>query len=96
MVSNRQTGERKGRRLLAMAICSRVVRYCSVCGAIWTIIFRRLAAKEHFTVSLGYRPATITDLKFSKLNKHGARPRRLLPEIWNGRLVSLVARRVTR
>ena len=74
----------------------RVVRYCSVCSAIWTIIFRRLAAKEHFTVSLGYRPATITDLKFSKLNKHGAHPRRLLPEIRNGRLVSLVARRVTR
>ena len=95
-----------------MAICSRggglaavrknppaarwLVRYCSVRGAVWTTIFRGLAAKEHFTVSLGYRPATITDLKFSKLNKHGARPRRLLPEIRNGRLVSLVARRVTR
>ncbi len=45
----------------------RVVRYCSVCGAIWTIIFRRLAAKEHFTVSLGYRPATITDLSSASL-----------------------------
>jgi hypothetical protein len=53
----------------------RLVRYCSVCGAVWTTIFSRLAAKEDFTVSLGYRPATIADLKFSKFNKHGARPR---------------------
>jgi hypothetical protein len=49
----------------------RLVRYCSVCGAVVTI-FSGLAAKEDFTVSFGYRPTTIADLKFNKVNKHGA------------------------
>ena len=44
---------------------------CSVCGAVWRTIFSRLAAKEDFTVGLGYRPATIADLKFSKLKVIG-------------------------
>jgi hypothetical protein len=38
-----------------------------VYSAAWTTIFSGLAAKEDFTVSLDYRPATIADLKFSKL-----------------------------
>ena len=50
----------------------RVVRYCGVCGAVWATIFSGLAAKENFAISLGYRPVTISDLKLSKLNKHGA------------------------
>jgi len=58
----------------------RVVRYCDVCGAVWATIFSGLAAKENFAISLGYRPVTISDLKLSKLNKHGAPPRRVLPE----------------
>jgi hypothetical protein len=58
----------------------RVVRYCGVCGAVWATIFSGLAAKENLTISLGYRPVTISDLKLSKLNKHGAPPRRVLPE----------------
>ena len=58
----------------------RLVRYCSVCGAVCTTIFGGLRAKENFTVSLGYGPATITNLKFNKPNKHGACRRRSRPE----------------
>ena len=44
----------------------RVVRYCSVCGAVWTTIFTRLTAKKDFTV--------IEPWFYEAFRHHDARP----------------------